>query len=677
MAIVNMRKLHLIAMSYDKDAILNALQRTGAAEVKLHAETENTVIPIEDFEGTRTYLASVENALTVLTSAVENYQRQNNQKPEKESVFDVTYTEFMSACNYQAEVEETVDTVNALADERNRLKGEMAALRRKKESAEIYASVKEPLSLFGNTQRTKGRLGCVAASLKEALKTKLKETELCAFETLAENSEQALLHVSSHASVALEIDGILSMYGFTDSLFSGEESGEQIYRGFEREEKRLLNAINENESTMYALKEKIRLLKIYCDYLSFTIEKAQVSEKLRATERTFSLEAYVPETAETVVQEEIKQATNLVFMDFSEPTEDETPPTLLKNNSLVGNFEGITNSYSVPNYREFDPNAVMAFFYSLFMGFIIGDMGYGLLMLFVGGYLWWKNLARPTGMSRLAGAFAIGGIFAVIWGALFNSLFGFSIFSTTIMPDAQTKMWALVGIKVPAVLVIAMLIGVVQLFAGYLCKAVQAWRRGQVLDGILDGLTWAVFSVGVAVAIIGLLEITRENGTVITFPASVVTTGAILAGVGLLLAVLTAGRKEKFAGKFTKGFGAAYSVINYASDILSYARLYGLMLSGAVIAKIIADYGGDFVISGNVLFAILGIVLLVVGNAFNLVMSLLGAYIHDARLQYVEFYGRFYEGDGELFKPLGGEHKYVYLLPTGNGGQAKSETAKK
>ncbi len=677
MAIVNMRKLQLIAMSYDKDAILNALQRTGAVEVKLHAETENTVVPIEDAERTRSLLASVENALTVLTSAVENYQREHNQKPEKESVFDVTYTEFMSACEYQSEVEETVSVVNDLADERNRLKGELSTLRRKKEGAQIYAAIKEPLSSFGNTYRTQGRLGCVATAQKENLKAALNETELCAFETLAENGDQALLFVSSHVSVGAEIDGILSTYGFADCPYTGKETGEEIYRGLELEEKRLLIALNENVATMYAMKDKTRLLKIYCDYLSFTIEKAQVSEKLRATERTFLLEAYVPETAETLVQEEIKQATGLAFIEFTQPTDEETPPTLLKNNSLVGNFEGITNSYSVPNYREFDPNAIMAFFYSLFMGFIIGDIGYGLLMVFGGGYLWWKNRARPTGMSRLAGAFAIGGIFAVIWGALFNSLFGFSIFSTTIMPDAQEKMWALVGIKVPAVLIIAMLIGIVQLFTGYVCKAVQAWRRGQIADGIFDGLTWAVFSVGVALAIIGLLEITRDNGTVISFPASLVTTGGILAGVGLLLAVLTAGRKEKFAGKFTKGFGAAYSVINYASDILSYARLYGLMLSGAVIAKIIADYGGGFVVSGNVLFIILGIVLLVVGNAFNLVMNLLGAYIHDARLQYVEFYGRFYEGDGELFKPLGGEHKYVYLLPTGNGGQAKSEAAKK
>jgi V/A-type H+-transporting ATPase subunit I len=178
-------------------------------------------------------------------------------------------------------------------------------------------------------------------------------------------------------------------------------------------------------------------------------------------------------------------------------------------------------------------------------------------------------------------------------------------------------------------------------------------RRGDVIGGLCEGVTWAVFAVGVALAIVGFVEESNLS--------SLANVGAIIAAVGLGAAVLTAGRKEKFFGKFTKGFGAAYGIINYASDILSYARLYGLMLSGAVIAQIVSRYGVQFVTSGNVLLIVLGIFIMIVGHAFNLAMSLLGAYIHDARLQYVEFYGRFFEGEGELFTPLGSEHKYISL----------------
>ncbi len=214
--------------------------------------------------------------------------------------------------------------------------------------------------------------------------------------------------------------------------------------------------------------------------------------------------------------------------------------------------------------------------------------------------------------------------------------------------------WSLAGINVPALLIISMLIGVVQIFAGYICRAVQCWRRGKILDGIFDGVVWAVFSIGVGLAIAGFVE--QFNIPVLA------TVGGIIAGASLLVAILTAGRHEKLLGKFTKGFGSAYGVINYASDILSYARLYGLMLAGAVIADIITSNSVNLIASGNVVFIILGVAIMVIGHVFNLAIGLLGAYIHDARLQYVEFYGRFYEGEGELFTPLGSKHKHVYVL---------------
>ena len=179
-------------------------------------------------------------------------------------------------------------------------------------------------------------------------------------------------------------------------------------------------------------------------------------------------------------------------------------------------------------------------------------------------------------------------------------------------------------------------------------------RRGQFWDGILDGLVWAVFSIGMGLAIVGLID--EANISILAI------VGGVMAGASLLVAMVTAGRKEKLLGKFTKGFGAAYGIINYVSDILSYARLYGLMLSGAVIAQIISSYSVDFVLSGNVALIILAVILMLVGHAFNLAIGLLGAYIHDARLQYVEFYGRFFEGEGELFAPLGSNRKYIKVI---------------
>ena len=655
MAIVKMKKLDLVAMSYEKDELLNALQRTGVVEVTVQDDTQSVDVNPSDSMELRGALLRVETSLATLSKEVENYEKEHEVKSDVlRDGFEVGYAEFMGIYDRRAEMEEVVRKINAFTDERNLANANLVKLKRQIENAELYAFLDKTFDSFKDTAHTHVRLGVIPTPNFDALQKELFEEELLEVKVLHEVGAVKVVLAVSHKSLATRLDGALSSFAFVDCPYSGEKSGKQAYEELLLERDLLHERLIKNEVAMYELNSFIRPLKIYSDYLSFLLEKEETAGRLRETQTTFFLQAYLPEDAEDRVREEISNSIGACFMEFSEPSEEETPPTLLKNNGLVSNFESITNTYSPPNYREFDPNAVMSFFYSLFMGFIIGDAGYGLLMLLVGGWLCYKNRAKPTGTSMLAGAFAIGGFFAVIWGLLFNSVFGLPVFANTIMPDPQKDQWLLAGISVPSVLIIAMLLGVFQLFVGYLCKAVQEWRRGNIGDGICDGVLWAIFSIGVAVAIVGFVE-------EFNLP-SLATVGAVIAGGSLLSAVVTAGRKEKFFGKFTKGFGAAYGIINYVSDILSYARLYGLMLSGAVIAQIISNYSTQFLMSGNFALMLLAVVLLLVGHGFNLVMNLLGAYIHDARLQYVEFYGRFFEGEGELFKPLGSSHKYVSVL---------------
>jgi V/A-type H+-transporting ATPase subunit I len=652
-----MQKFNLVAMSYDKDALLNALQKTNATEVKLHTDVENTFIPPVNADSLRDYLAATEAALSTLVSEVETYNKDNAIKSNVlKDGFDVSYSEFMDAKSMKKDVDEWVSNINRLTAEKNELKTELAKTKRTLDTAKIYGELKLPFTAFSDTLHTRTKLGTIPAPSKENFLSALNEKPLSTYAEFAKNEEFCLIAVTSHKAEAAETDGILSDFGFVPCPFTGEQTGEELYASLDTQLKTQQRALQANEVAMYEMNDKIRSLKIYCDYLGFTLEKEELSDKLRATEKTFLLEGYVPEESVETVKQAVQSVTKAAYFEFSEPTEEDEPPTLMKNNTVVKNFEAVTNMYSPPNYRELDPNTVMAFFYSVFLGFIMGDIGYGLVMFIGGGLIYYKNRTRDSGMKRLSAVFAIGGIFSIVWGLLFNSLFGLSLpFMKTIMPDAKDARWTFAGIAVPSVLVISLLIGIVQLFAGYMCRAVQAWRRGNLWDGIFDGVVWAVFSVGMGLAIVGLVE--EANLTILA------KIGGGIAGVSLVVAMLTAGRKEKFFGKLSKGFGAAYSVINYASDILSYARLYGLMLSGAVIASIVSDYGVGFITGGNPVVAVLGVLLMIVGHAFNLVMSLLSAYIHDARLQYVEFYSRFFEGEGELFTPLGSEHKYIYLLP--------------
>ena len=650
--IVKMKKLNLVGMAYEKDAVLNALQRTGAVEVKLHREEEHSV-PLPPADGElSSYHASLEDALERLTQAADAYAKEHKgaARPAKDG-FEVSYEEFMAAANDRARMDGLIARVNALTDKKAETRAALAKAERTFAAAAIYRTVEEPLSAYAGTAHTRVFFGTLPLPAWENIKGMLPA--LSEGKVLAQEDDQVLILLVLHKSCAEEGEALLSGTGFTPCPFEGEETGSALYARIKGECEALYKELDALDEEMAGLGSETRALKIYCDYIGYEAEKAALDEKMRATERTFLLEAFVPEDAEETVRRELSEA-GTVYLEFSEPAEDEELPTLCKNNAVVSDFESLTNTYSVPNAREMDPNTVMSVFYSVFMGFIMADIGYGLLMMLGGGWLKYKNRGRKGGLGALAGVFAIGGIFAVIWGFLFNSLFGITLPIPTALPNAQSDMWTFAGIGIPAVLVIAMLLGIVQLLAGYICKAVQCWRRGEVLDGILDGVVWAVFSLGAGLAIAGLVE--EWNIPIL------VTVGGITAGVTLVIAMIAAGRHEKFFGKLSKGFGTLYGIINYMSDILSYARLYGLMLSGAVIAQIVSQYAVGFITGGGVL-AVLGVLLMLVGHVFNLAIGLLGAYIHDARLQYVEFYGRFYEGEGELFVPLGSKHEHVFVKP--------------
>ncbi len=672
MAIAVMRKLRVAAISYEENAILDALSKTGAAEIKRLPEEEGVCRPAADVEAVFLRHEEAENALAELSAFSERYAKE--QKREYKSVKDgffVSFEEFISADQKREEAEALVEKIKEATETRARLRAELAVLDKRLSSAEPYRNLEIPFSSFAGTPRVKYFFGTVENASEDM------------FDHIGESCVKIsgkVILVAVMKNAEKETEEFLRGIEFTFCPFLNEDvSGKELYTRLLEEKKRLLEHAACADEEEFALADGLRLLKVYCDRVGYELEKAtEVSERMLATERTVLLEAYAPKGSEEEIAAALAEATDSAYFDFVEPDENEMPPTLIQNNEVVKNFEAVTNLYSPPNAKELDPTLIMGLFYSVFLGFIMGDIGYGLFMILGGGILWWKNRVRDNGLKRLSAVFTIGGIFAVFWGILFNSFFGIEILPVRVMPpllEGDTN-WTILGIGIPALLIVALEIGVLQLFAGYICRAVQAWRRGKVWDGILDGVVWALFSVGVGLAIAGLVE--EADMKILSL------VGGITAGATLLIAILTAGRKEKLLGKFTKGFGAAYGVINYASDILSYARLYGLMLSGAVIAEIISDYalmgrdgGVGMMMSGNAGLVILGAVLMIVGHVLNLALSLLGAYIHDARLQYVEFYGRFYEGEGELFSPLGSKHDHVFIVrsQTGKDTLAKSKAA--
>lgn len=634
MAIARMKKLDLVGMIDDKDEILDLMQKTCAVEIISVKQGEvQTTLKDERLE-------QVEKAINVLSPYAKN------------KFLTVNYVEFLS---YKDKQESLLALSKEILELEDNLKKNISLLEKtelKKSEAEVYGKVERDFSSF-SLKKFKTFFGCVKKEKVESVNLGLKGIKFADFCLYPSDVDRQPILAVAMPSEEGEVDKILSANGFSVCPFDSD-NGISVLNGVESEISKIKEQISCQKERLKSFSVRINELKVFYDYLLFVGEKVESGEKMSYTDSTFYLKAYVPAEEVKNVENVLSVKENL-YMEFSEPAEQDNPPVLMKNNKVVRNFENVTNLYSPPSYREFDPNTVMSIFFSLFLGYITADFGYGVLMIIFAFVMYYKNGKRDNGITRLFWVIGYGGIFTLFWGVLFNSYFGFALpFYKALMPDPQKTYWSFAGIRVPANLIISMLLGVLHLLVGYICKAVQEWRRGNVLDGLIDGIVWGIFMFGLGMLIIA--ETDYFKAKFLVYPCVYVLI------ISLAVAVLFAGRKEKFFGKFTKGFGAIYGVINFLSDILSYARLYGMMLSGVILGGLVSGYSADFIsyfsASGNFVWIIGAVFLFLIGHAFNLAMGLLGAYIHDSRLQYVEFFSRFFEGEGELFKPLGYNRVY-------------------
>ena len=664
MAIAEMCALTLVALSAERSRILDTLQRTGsvqltacrAASLPMLGQPTPTDELKDRIERTRAAVAFLEKELSYLP------------KPEKalyKDGFDVTIEEFYAQADERAAMESLVDEVEALADERKRLQTLRPLITAEQKSYLPYLGFPLAFDSF-RSQKTCCYLGQVSADKQRTLEEGWKALD--GYLTFYTGSGKPIVAAVVYHAQQAEASRLLSDAGFVACSFRGSNTAQACYDDCARRLDECTAAEENLRVRIEGYKNSIRPLKLYGDYLSFLAEKQCAEGVLGATQHTFVLDAYVP----TASLESVKEALSIypaLYLAHRVIARDEYAPTLMQNGRVVENFQAVTNMYSVPAYGALDPNGLMSFFFSLFLGFIMGDAGYGLLML-VGGLLLAKKMRPGSTVHRMSKVFAIGGIFALLFGALFDSWMGFGLLRAvcgegynafyTANIDAIASTCSLMGISIPSMLLWSLALGVVQISASLVMKAIQHFRRKQILDGIFGGLVWAIGWLSFVAWVFCLVN-GYNPATAIT---GYITVGFM--GTGLL----TAGISAKGFGKVTKVFGAAYGLINYLSDILSYARLYGLMLSGAQIASIFTN-----TLALGMLFpkgpvgVIFGVILIIVGNLFNLAISMLGAFIHDSRLQYVEFFGRFYEGEGELFTPFGSTFSHIYLKHSAPKGQ--------
>ena len=660
MAVAEMSVMTLIGLSAEKNAILDGLQKCGAVQIRNIEDNEELTrgtscgVDVLSFEKER-----IEQAISVVNSAVAELPKNDRPAAVTDGI-GVSKEEFFAMEERRGELAGIVCAIEELASARAKLKAEAVRLVAEIKAYEPYLPVKETFDFYKSTKTAAVYLG--TAPKEKAIKLAAQAVSVGAIaEILSDEGSESVVAIVVNQADNEAIAPLLSQASFKRSPFFGDTTArsetEKLYEALKKTECDGVRLLKETAGYASSLKD----LMVLSDYVAFLKEKAQAEEMMAETQTAFVLEAFVPTEAVELVKAAIASVTEATYTEFIAVPRDEPAPTLNRNGRISENFEVVTNMYSSPAYGALDPNAVMAFFFSLFMGVIMADVGYGIMMI-AGGLFLAARSRKGTSINRMAKVFAYGGIFAIAFGALFDGFLGFQLLHRVLGEDYSAFYAAhinpvdakssIAGIDVPTILLWCLGLGTAHMAVGLILKAVQCFTRGRVLEGVFGGLVWAVGLFGLIATV--FLMVTGSDYEVVM----IITVGAIAVGI------LTAGVGGRGADYFIKPFTAAYGLINYVSDILSYARLYGLMLAGSQIASIFTNtLALDMLMveANGIVGIVFGVIIIIVGNVFNLAISLLGAYIHDARLQYVEFYGKFYEGEGELFTPFGSKLRHSYF----------------
>lgn len=498
---------------------------------------------------------------------------------------------------------------------------------------EPWSKLDIPLEGIGETDYTNSFIGYVPikSSLEFAEALSKSETEFY-FSLIEENKENGFYYLLFYKKDEESIQDILKQFGWTkvshsDLKGTPNENINEILDRLKIIEKKKTELIGQAEELLF----NISYLEALFDVLTIEKDKKDIVDNFVKTEKSFTIFAWVPEKFIKNLEESIKKVTDSYIITYVDPKEDEDYPVFLDNPKLIQPAEVITEQYSLPNPRSVDPNKIMAPFYIMFFGMMVSDAVYGVILAAL-TYIALKKIKPEGGAKKLISLLFLGGISTFIWGALFGGWFGGLIefrplwFNPT---DDPLKM-----------LIFCLILGIIQLFIGMGMAAYIDIKQGRVLDAIFDQGFWYVFLIGLMLMIFN--------------PAL----GKYMAIAGALGLILTQGRSEKgIVKKLFSGVLSLYNVTGFLGDVLSYSRLFALGLATGVIGTVIN--GMSLMLRGSFIGNIFMIIFLIFGHTFNIAINVLGAYVHASRLQYVEFFGKFFDGDGMPYKPFRVKTKYI------------------
>ena len=639
MAILKMKKLRVIAMADRRETLLRDLLRLGCVEI---SEPEGKLADpawAALLERDRSLLMERRSEITDAAVAMEAVKRYGGIKEGmfalRPGVSEETFLcdeTLETAREVTAAVKSSLQELNRLESEEGRLLSRQAALR-------PWAALDMPLELSGTAHAVFRQAVCPAAVDIGAVRIRLEAAELAAeiYEVSADKQQRYCLLVFHKVDEEV-LEEELRSFGFSMTSFQGISgtAGENLAQ---LEGQLLENrAAQETEKAAIAAKSgSWTALKLYADRLETEAAQETNAERLLTNGTILFFEGWAPaERMEAVTA--LLESSECAW-SAEDPVEEEYPqvPVELKNNWFTRPLNMVTEMYSLPAYNTVDPNPLMAPFFILFYGIMMADMGYGLLMI-LASLLIMRTKPKGATMRHMIPLLGLCGVSTFLVGALTGGFFGdfLTQFMELIRPGTN---FALPALFTPLndtlmILIGSMCLGAIHIITGMAVGFISKIKQGKIMDAIWEEMTWWIVFAGIALTVLGVTNILLIAGLVM------VVAGPVLTGKGF--------------GRITGVFGSLYNhVTGFFGDVLSYSRLMALMMAGSVIAQVFNTLG---TIPGNVVFFL---VVATVGNVLNFGLNLLGCYVHDMRLQCLEFFGKFYEDGGRPFRPLRFNTKYV------------------
>ena len=644
MAIEKMKKLRLMAVRGQKEALLRDLLLLGCVEVSEPEEAElepgiRSCLSKESSEllGYRTSHAKLTQAVELLQKYAPAKKPLLSAKPETDSEAILDDSTLPQTMELAGEIIGSDERIRRITAEESRMRGQI-------ESLSPWLSLDYPLECAG-TERCSVVLGGIPAAIdvgsaEAALNAAAEEAELVLVNSDKDQHYLVLICLKEELSAALDSlrefsFAAASLGGMNGTAKECTERMESELAGLAEEKLRLTGEICDQS----VHREELELA---ADRLNAKIACAEAEDRMYGMESTVVLQGWalakkVPELEDCLKKYDCA-------WELSDPEPDEYPdvPVKLTNNKITNGLNMVTNMYSLPAYDGVDPNPLMAPFFILFYGLMMADMGYGLLMI-IAAVVAMKKIRPRAGTLSFCQLLLWAGISTFIMGALTGGFFGDALAQLGKIlgkPEGWGELWYLFSPMTDSmtVLIGAMVLGFIHLNTGMVISVVEKVKKGDAASAVWEeGSLWVIF--------IGAALMVFDIGSIGGVPVVLV--------LGCVMLFYGGSRGAKGFGKIASVFGTLYNTVTgWFGDILSYSRIMALMLAGSVIATVFNTIGGI----ANSLW--LFIPVFIIGHALNFALNLLGCYVHDLRLQCLEYFGKFYKDGGKAFKPLAINTKY-------------------